>query len=248
MPAIVAFGVIVVVGHNLLDGIDPADLGPLSWLWNVLHVPGLLGNFEPGHWALFVLYPLIPWIGVMALGYALGALVETPALHDDSARRTRLWLIAGGALLVAFVAIRAIDGYGDPMPWTEQATTTRTVLAFFDVDKYPPSLDFILATFGVASLVLAGLEHVRGPLATFLGTFGRVPMFYYLLHIPLIHAASYLINGLVNGVWQVHEPGWGFGLPVVYAAWVGAVAVLSLPCRWFAGVKSRRRDWWLGYL
>ena len=184
----------------------------------------------------------------MALGYAFGALVDTPALRDDLTRRTRLWLVAGAAMLVGFVVVRALDRYGDPAPWAEQATTARTIMSFLDVSKYPPSLDFILATFGAAALVLAGLEHLRGPVASILRTFGRVPMFFYLLHLPLLHTASYVVNGIVNGVWQTHAPGWGFGLPIVYVAWLVAVALLYIPCRWFAGVKSRRRDWWLGYL
>lgn len=248
MPVIIGFGVALVAGHDLLDSIDPSDLGSFAWLWNVLHVPGMIGSWAPGKWALFVLYPLIPWIGVMALGYAFGALVERPALQDDRGRRARLWLIAGGAMLVAFVAIRALDTYGDPAHWAHQATDARTVMAFLDVSKYPPSLDYLLATVGVAAIVLAGLEHLRGPIAAVLRTYGRVPLFFYLLHIPLIHLVSFPINGLINGVWSSHDPGWGFGLPMVYAVWLGVVAALYLPCRWFGDVKARRRDWWLGYL
>jgi uncharacterized membrane protein len=216
----------------------------------VLHVRATFGAARGEGVGGFVLYPLIPWIGVMALGYGFGALVDSPALRDDQRRRARVFAGAGAALLVLFVAIRAVDRYGDPSPWAHQASAMRTVMSFLDVSKYPPSLDYLLATIGVGLLVLAALEHLRGPVAAVLRTYGRVPLFYYVLHLVLIASSALIGFRLYNGAWpdRGSHSGWGFDLPIVYLVWVLVVIALYLPCRWFAGVKQRRRDWWLGYL
>jgi len=250
MKALIALAVAMIVGHDLLDRIDPDALGPFAGAWRVLHVPGPLGARPGEGLGGFVLYPLVPWIGVMALGYAFGAWVETPALRDDPRRRSRTFAVAGAAMLALFVAIRAFDVYGDPSPWSHQATAARTVMSFLELSKYPPSLDYLLATIGVGLLVLAALEHLRDPIAQVLRVYGRVPLFYYVLHLFVI-ATSALIGFVVStGAWPDHasHSGWGYDLPVVYLVWALVVIALYVPCRWFAGVKQRRRDWWLGYL
>ena len=239
IAAVAAFGVVMIAGHNLLDGVEPARLGTLGWLWYVLHVP---------HPPVF--YPLVPWIGVMAAGYGLG-----PLLRFESARRRRVLALLGSALTIAFVVLRALNGYGDPGPWSVQASGPFTVLSFLNVTKYPPSLLFLLMTLGPAITLLPLLERCSGPGARFFVVYGRVPLFYYVLHLYLIHAlavgvaylAGYDLRAFFT-IFALFPKEYGFGLPVVYLAWLAVVATLYLPCRWFAGVKQRRHDVWLSYL
>jgi uncharacterized membrane protein len=241
-----AIGVIALAligGHNLLDGVSPETFGQWAWLWNVIHVQGRT-SFA------FVLYPLIPWIGVMALGFCAGAVFEFDA------RRRRSILLGAGTLAIAlFVGLRAANGYGDPQPWVAQATPTLTFLSFINVHKYPPSLLYLLITLGFASLLLAFLEMARGRLVGVLNTFGRVPLFFYVLHIVLAHLAAGLValatgrgDMVLANLFLFMPDEWGFDLTGVYVAWVAVLLTLYPACRWFADVKKRRRDWWLSYL
>jgi len=197
----------------------------------------------------------------MAAGYAFGALYEM-----DAARRRRLLLIMGAIATALFFILRAINRYGDPSPWAKQSTVSFTLISFFNVTKYPPSLLFLLMTLGPAFLALAWFE-VRKSNSTnahssrvrnFFVTFGRVPLFFYLLQWPTAHLTSivaHLIAGKPIG-WMFGSqiqtagppPGMGFGLLVVYVCWISGVILLYPLCKWFAGVKQRRRDWWLSYL
>lgn len=245
-PAIAAIGLALVLGHNLFDGVAPASLGPLGTLWTVLHVPGFV---VPG--VLFVGYPLVPWIGVMALGYALGAVY-----HWEPARRRRFLVRAGLAATVAFVVLRAAHLYGDPQSWTTQRDAAMTLASFLNVRKYPPSLHFLLMTLGPALVALALLERAHGAVARRVAVYGQVPFFYYAVHFTLVHVlavALALVQGgtaafLVGSLATAKPPWYGVGLPGVYVAWTLVVLALYEPCRWFAGVKARRRDWWLVYL
>ena len=257
--AIAAVGLAMIFLHNLLDGVRSADAGALRWLWVVLHEPNVLMP-RPGA-IMFVAYPLVPWVGVMAAGYAFGELLT---LERD--RRRRLLFIVGGAAVALFVALRATNAYGDPTPWSAQGRGAwYTLLSFLNTQKYPPSLLFLLMTLGPSVIALAlldrkGAGEPSGLLRPFV-VFGRVPMFYYLLHVPLIHLAavafSYakygraewlFLNWPPPGAPQLEPPGYGYDLPVVYLVWLGVVAALYPVCRWFAAVKSRRRDAWLSYL
>ncbi|HYC33859.1 MAG TPA: heparan-alpha-glucosaminide N-acetyltransferase domain-containing protein [Gemmatimonadales bacterium] len=248
LPAVAAAGVVMISGHNALDGIRPEALGAWGPLWAVLHVQAAVPL--AGGRVLFVAYPLVPWIGVMAAGYAFGALFSRPA--DE---RRRLFLRLGIGLALGFLVLRAANLYGDPSPWTEQASPARTLLSFLNTTKYPPSLLFLLMTLGPAIILLPALERLSGPPARFLGTIGRVPLFYYLLHIYLIHATALAVGTLAGfppsmflTLWARPPEGWGYPLPVVYLVWAGVVLALYPACRWFAAVKARRRDAWLGYL
>jgi uncharacterized membrane protein len=243
MRAIVLFSVVVICGHNFLDSIQPQDVGEWSSLWSVLHVFGPIPH-------AFVAYPLIPWIAVMSLGYCIGALFELP-----QQQRVQRFMWLGTASLVAFVVLRAPNVYGDPADWTLQSTTVRTLLSFVNVQKYPPSLHYLLITLGVGLLSLAAFESVRGKVGEVLRTFGRVPLFFYGLQVALAHLAAG-IAGYATGFGstlftvdflQVPQE-WGFSLPVVYLAWILVLATLYPACRWFAAVKRRRSDWWLSYL
>jgi uncharacterized membrane protein len=248
MPAVAAVGMAMILGHNLLDGITPESLGAWGPLWIFLHVQAMvpLGSSQN----LLVAYPLIPWIGVMAAGYAFGTLLLRP-----ERQRRRTLLLLGSALTLAFLLIRVVNVYGDPAPWTAQETAGRTVLSFLNTTKYPPSLQFLLMTLGPAIAVLPLFERLTGPVARAVIVFGRVPLFFYVLHLYLIHALALTVGALAGfdpgqflHLWMRLPEGWGYGLPVVYLVWAGVVLALYPACRWFAGVKARRREAWLSYL
>jgi uncharacterized membrane protein len=239
-PLITAVAVVMIAGHNLFDGVAPESFGEFAWLWSLLHVqsPIPVG---------FVAYPLTPWIGVMALGYVLGAVYEL-----DPPRRRRQLFRWGAAALGLFVLLRFLNGYGDPQPWSVQASASHTLLSFLNVEKYPPSLLYLLLTLGAGMLALAALENARGSLAAMLRTFGRVPLFFYVAHIALAHLAAGLVAltaglgvSVLTNVFVFAPEGWGFGLPVVYLAWLLVIATLYPACRWYAEVRQRRTDWWL---
>lgn len=253
--AITTFGVAMIVGHNALDGIKPESWGSWAWLWRVLHARGAI-EFAPGY-RLFAGYPLIPWIGVMAAGYGFGSVL----LRERSVRRPWVFRLGLG-LTVAFVLLRFANLYGNPEPWTAQSRPGFAILSFLDTHKYPPSLCYLLMTLGPALMLLALLDRGREPLPWLkpVLVFGRVPLFYYLLHIPLIHGMAILIERIRFG-----HAEWLFGVPfrppptpappnaghsllVVYAVWITAVVLLYPACQWFADLKRRRRDAWLSYL
>ncbi len=246
---ICAIAIVMIVGHNLLDGIHAADFGSAGWIWNILHEPKRL-TLAPGV-QLYALYALIPWAGVMAFGYALG-----PEFARPSSERQRRFLVLGATITAGFVALRLSNLYGDPAEWQVQETTLSTVLSMLNVEKYPPSLLYLMMTLGPGLMLLAAFERARGTLATWITTFGRVPLLYYVAHIFLIHAlavvAAWVMLGDTSwlfGALPSNKPaGWGFGLPVVYAVWLLVVVTLYPMCRWFAHVKRRRDDWWLSYL
>jgi uncharacterized membrane protein len=237
---VAALSIVTIVGHNLLDRIPPSPL------WQILHIPGFV---IPGK--LFVAYPLIPWVAVMSLGYALADIYRW-----DAQRRRRFLLRTGALTTAAFVAIRYMNGYGDPIPWSPMPTIGLTVASFLNVLKYPPSLDFLLMTLGPILIALAFTEGVRGRVADWLMVYGRVPLFYYIVHIFLAHAVAVVLalvqGGELRRIPVVNDPGsipawYGVSLPGVYVAWALVVALMYVPCRWYAGLKARRNDWWLRY-
>jgi len=242
-----AFAVLVILGHNLLDGIAPAAFGGFAPLWTLLHVQG---PFSLG----FVSYPLIPWVAVMALGFVMGAMYDMPV-----ERRRSLLRRAGIIAITAFVVLRISNAYGDPNPWVAHGDITATLMSFFDVEKYPPSLLYLLATLGLCWLCLAAAESFGSRLASgfasVLEVFGRVPLFVYVMHIVVAHLLAGLIawsmgygTTVLTNVFMFFPKEWGFGLPVVYTAWLAVLALLYPLCRWFGELKRRRSDWWLAYL
>ncbi len=261
LPAVVGVGVVLTVGHNLLDPIVPQDLGSFAWLWIVAHegsmrsqMPILLGDPGP---ALVVIYPCLPWIGVMALGYAFGPLCARPR---DERRRTLLRL--GSALTVAFALLRLANVYGNPTPWVPQGSALMTIASFLNCEKYPPSLLYLLMTLGPAIVLLALLDREPGAVGRVLVTFGRVPLFYYVIHLYLIHLSSRALYLVTHGealssvgtslrtlTGQASWPEWyGHDLPVVYIAWVLVVLALYPACTWYADVKRRSHSRLLSYL
>ena len=247
LAAIVGIGGAMIVGHNLFDGVDPRSLGPLGPLWSMLHVQGPI---RWGHgWTFMVMYPLIPWVGVMAVGYAFGALYSRPS----EARRGPI-LAIGALLTLGFVALRALDAYGDPGSWSPQRDPLYTVLSFLNCQKYPPSLLFLLMTLGPSLLLLGAFERGIPRLARPLVVFGRVPLFYYIVHLAVADLLT--VVGAVAEYGRdtakafAHGPptDFGFSLGIVYLVWIGLVVALYPLCRWYAGVKARRQARWLSYL
>jgi uncharacterized membrane protein len=247
-PLVAAFGLLMIGGHNLLDSIESSNAA-----WSILHSPNFILK-SPQH-SVFVAYALIPWVGVTAAGYGLGQIYSWP-----SERRRAFLLRAGLGVTAAFVILRGINIYGDPVPWTTQKSAAFTVLSFLNTNKYPPSLSFLLMTLGPALLFLWAVD---GGTPRFLRpalVLGKVPMFYYVLHIPLIHLLAVVVCYARYG--QVHwmfespsvdkfpitpPPGWGYSLPIVYLIWAFVVVALYPLCRWFAALKQRRSDAWLSY-
>ena len=244
---VAALAVVTIACHNLLDPLQPQSFGSFAGLWHALHLPGFV---IPN--VLFVGYPLVPWIGVMALGYALADVYEwTPD------RRRRFLLMAGAVAVVAFIALRAVNGYGNTFPWSEQRTPALTVASFLNLRKYPPSLQFLLMTLGPTLIFLALAERLRGGFASFLSVYGRVPLFFYVAHIFVAHAVAMLLAFAQGGEWRRIQiisapqliPDWyGVSLPGVYVAWAIVVLLLYYPCRRFSRLKDTRTDWWLRYL
>lgn len=286
-----AFGLVVVLGHNILDRFSQSlytmvEQSHWGWLWQVMYLGGPIQTGEHGP-TLFVLYSIVPWVGVMALGYVFGCAI----IRDEQPRR-RTCLMLGTACVVLFLVLRGFNLYGDPRPWVApahpasvQSQTSGTPasataasplpqqaspatpprrpqapawISFLNTTKYPASLLFLLMTLGPMLLVLPLLENAGGRVATVLKMFGRVPFFYYVLHIPLIHLAAVIVSLLRTGsvapwLFMNHPvmnppspPGYVWSLGLLYLVWVIVVAVLYVPCRWFAGLKQRRKD--IGFL
>jgi len=245
-----AIGAAIVFGHNLLDPVWPAasTTGTTGPLWVVLHARQL---YEVGPLSIYFVYPLLPWIGVMLLGYGAAGLFELPA----KTRNARLLRI-GISLAIAFILLRALNVYGDPRQWqVYSGRTAASVMSFLATTKYPPSLLYILMTLGPAAIVCAFADRARGPIKDALVTLGRAPLAFYVAHFFVIHSLALLL-GVAEGftpqqfltTYHYFPKGFGVGLPGVYLVWVLVVVMVYPLCRWVAAVKARRQDWWLSYV
>ncbi|MBI5472775.1 MAG: DUF1624 domain-containing protein [Ignavibacteriae bacterium] len=245
---IALFALSVIVLHNAFDTTSPNAFGSYAWLWKILHVRDeiRLGGgsvFEPQ-------YPLIPWVGLCAIGYAFGRTftIEAP-------RRRRAILLLGVGLTIGFIILRATNLYGDPQPWHEQDELMRTAFSFVNTQKYPPSLLFVMMTIGPSLIALALLERSAGLVAQRIMVFGRVPLFYYILHLFVIHGLALFI-GVLQGFpataflhsYGGFPAGFGFSLPAVYAFWFLVILLLYPVCLWYAHVKARHKSVLLSYL
>jgi len=238
--ALASLALLIVAGHNLFDSVRAEDLGNMSWVWHMMHEPGLVPLGDSA--TLYILYPLLPWIGVMAAGYLLG-----PLMQLEEKARQQLLLRLGAAITLGFIILRASNLYGDPAPWTAQETLLSTVLSLLNCEKYPPSLLYLMMTLGPALMLLAWSDQVGGPLASLLATFGRVPFFYYVIHIYLIHALAVATGFAITGVLTT-TPEINFNLASVYLIWLILLVLLYPMCRWFAELKESGRGWWWRYL
>jgi uncharacterized membrane protein len=260
---IAALGLCTIATHNLLDRIDPAWFGKFYWAWTLLHTPGRIAITD--NFSFSVLYVLIPWIGVMAAGFAFGTLLIRPD-------RRKWTFTLGISATVLFFLLRGFNLYGNGTaglpfgfprsagPWSIQPTLSLSVISFFNTLKYPPSLDYLLMTLGPSLIVLGLLDGVKAArgLSRILLVYGRVPLFYYVLHLYLIHLIAMVValishqpilHGHLSVDFAQRPPGYGHSLPFVYAMWILAVAILYLPCSWFMALRARRRDLtWLSYL
>ncbi|RKE90853.1 DUF1624 domain-containing protein [Ichthyenterobacterium magnum] len=252
---ILIIGFIIVTGHNLLDGIVMQGNSFRSIAWYILHQSNIITINSTSDIGIF--YPILPWIGLMVLGYSLGYFYQ----KDYSPVLRKIWLLrlGFGAILLFFI-LRGINIYGDLVPWTTQKNTTYTILSFFNVTKYPPSLAYILITIGPSLLFLYVIEPVKNKVTNFFLVFGRVPLFYYFMHILVIHL--FAIIGVINlgGNWQdmiltkdVFSSGkllnYGYSLFTVYVIWVGVIVLLYFPSKKYMLYKANNRDkWWLSYL
>lgn len=261
-------GVVMIAAHNLMDShmgalLDSLDQNRLSGVWKIFYVGFFAGpvQFGPHGPNLIVLYSIVPWIGVMAAGYAFGKIVVL-----ESAQRKRLCLAIGLSAIGLFLVLRGFNLYGDPRPW-HAATQGRNgmppmpaLFSFLNTTKYPASLCFLLMTLGPIITLMPLIEGLGGALARRISLFGRVPFFYYMLHIPLIHALALMVSkirlGFVSPWLFTNHPmgnpeppeGYVWSLPLLYLVWGIAIVLLYLACRWFAALKASRDDWWLKYL
>ena len=261
-----AVGLVIIAGHNILDGRFwqlAESIGERQWagLWKILYFGFFAGpvTLGPGGPRLMVLYSIVPWVGVMAAGYAFGTVVAS-----DAERRRRLCLRIGLSAVALFLVLRGFNLYGDPGDWGVASHDGRpsmpALFSFLNTTKYPASLLFLLMTLGPTIALIPLLETARGAVAKGLALFGRVPFFFYMLHIPLIHVLAIVVSlvamGSVSPWLFANHPmgnppapdGYTWSLGLLYLVWVATIVLLYFPCRWFADLKARRHDWWLSYL
>ncbi len=252
--AVLAVGAAICALHPLFAAATADASGALAVLRSLTLVPGYFAEAK-----VLAFYAFVPWLGVMCLGFGLG-----PLFGSDPARRRRAILLIAPSMLALFLLLRWLDGYGDPVPWQPMDSSLRTLFSFLNVSKYPPSPDYVLVTLGVSLLLFLALEHLGGPLARWLLTFGRTPLFTYVAHIYLMHGLM-LVTAVATGfpalvAFDVFPTSflasaprlvtieWGFSLGVVYLVWLTVLVLLYPLSRWFERVKRSRRDWWLSYL
>ncbi|MBC8089467.1 MAG: DUF1624 domain-containing protein [Phycisphaerae bacterium] len=261
--AVLVVGLIIVFGHNALDTFGVPQWLPgralpslFTKLYQVVHHAGFFpvdmqqtGQL-PGP-IVFVGYPVLPWIGVIALGYCFAHVYTW-----NAERRIRVLTVVGVSMIALFVALRVLNVYGNPQKWVEGATAVQTAFSFMNLQKYPPSLDFLLATLAPCMLVLALVDRkpLTSTIAQWFMTFGRVPLFFFLIQWPYVHVAGFLtaltlgqpLTGftanLVDYAFGPTPAPWGGPLWLVYIAWMSGALLLYFPCRWYASLRARRRD------
>ena len=238
---------ITIFAHNLLDSnsyFGDATIngeGWLPWLWTFLHEDGAI--FVDGNYFYYAAYPLIPWFAVMSLGYCFGAIYKM-----EEAARKKLLIRLGFVVTGGFILLRAVNVYGDPGPWSGQESLGLTIISFFNTEKYPPSLSYLLMTLGPSMFVLAYTEKWSSKVSRMISVYGQVPFFYYILHLFLAHLVAVFI-GLFKGFsldvamqpfWMYPE-GYGLSLGWAYVFWILVVSALYLPCVWYANLKKRNK-------
>jgi uncharacterized membrane protein len=252
---ILAISIIIIAGHNMLDGVHVQGNTLPAFGWALLHDQRF---FTWHHEQFLVGYPLIPFIAITPLGYCLGQLYNS---SYDAEKRKKILLTIGASAIALFIVLRFSNVYGDPVKWSTQKDAFFTFLSFLNVNKYPPSLLYVLLTCGSACLFLAFTEKVQNGVVKVVSVYGRVPMFYYLIHIYVIHLVALVASALTAGqdwhIWLLKKPVWfttdlkgyGFSLPVAYLVWIAVVVVLYPLCKRYDAYKqSHKHKWWLSYL
>ncbi|MBC8034583.1 MAG: DUF1624 domain-containing protein [Chitinophagaceae bacterium] len=250
---ILTLGCVIVLGHNLLDYPEAELKGNAGLWWDLLHH----GQFTPyliipGH-VLLVAYAFLPWTGIIILGYCMG---KWFAPNTNAALRKKRLVTTGLLLIGLFILLRVINQYGDPLPWKPQGSAMFTLMSFLNISKYPPSLMYTCVTIGPALLVLAALQNTTSRVTSVLNIYGRVPFFYYLLHLYLIHVlcmiaffvAGYTAADIPSRPFFFRPNSFGYPLWAVYIVWLLAIALLYPVCRWYDRYKSSHRKWWLSYV
>ena len=255
LKGILALGFLIVFGHDLLHNINLQTHDPVLVVWTFVHQAGFIELHE-GKFAL-VPYPFLPWLGIMLLGYCMGEWFQN---GFDHRKRKRMLIATGIGAVMLFLILRSFDVYGDPSPWMQQKNFTYSVMSFLNVTKYPVSLQYTLITLGPIVILLAYLENVRSAVWRPFTIFGRVPLFYYVLHFYLLHLGA-LILYMANSRKNLAEidfhfnagfgglpPGYGYPLAAAYVAWISVVVMLYPLCKAYDRYKSRHKQPWLSYL
>ncbi|WP_136479842.1 DUF1624 domain-containing protein [Cognatitamlana onchidii] len=248
-------GFVILFGHNILDSIVLKGDSLAAILWYILHQGGQLATGPNS--VIGAYYPVLPWIGIIILGFCLGTLYD----KSFKSRTRQKWLIIlGFGAVILFFIVRGLNVYGDLSPWSYQSTTTKTIMSFFKVTKYPPSLAYSLITLGPALLFLFAIENIKNKITDFLLVFGRVPLFYYFLHILVIHLLAVLGLIMLNGNWRdmiltantfknATLINYGYSIAIVYMVWCFVIALLYYPCKRYMLYKANNKNkWWLSYL
>jgi uncharacterized membrane protein len=250
-PLILIFSCLIIFGHNFLDGIH----FPNNFLWSVIHEAAVFRFSE--HLIFYVDYPILPWVAVMSLGYWLGRFYDKDFLDS---KRQKFFNTIGVSAIVFFFVLRWSNLYGDLNIWTTYDIGSKTLMSFLNISKYPPSLLYLLITLGVMFIFLANTERLKGSIVNFFTVFGRVPFFYYIIHIYLIHFLAMVFAELSGFGWQfmvledwiaemTRLRGYGFSLWVVYVIWISVIAMLYPLCKWYDRYKINHKEkWWLSYL
>jgi len=251
-PVIAAIALFIVVGHNILDYVQLSQEGPGHNLVTVfLSAVGSVIPLSTTR-AIVELYAVIPWTGAMLMGYVFGTLYKT---GTNAEKRRRVLFLSGISFTSLFIALRLINHYGDPAPWAIQRNTVHTVLSFLNASKQPPSLIFFSMTLGPIMILLSIAEKINNRATAVCEVYGNVPYFYFILHLCLLRVINILLI-LLEGlpmkspgsplVWQA--PGFGHPLWAVYLFWIGVVALLYYPCKWYGNYKRTHGSWWLSFV
>ena len=252
---ILAVGVVLVFGHNLLEGISVSGITFNDYVWYTLYQPEFL-ILESGNVINFV-YPILPWIGLMALGYVLGTFYRRD-YDPDKRKKMLLWI--GISSVALFFILRGINLYGEPNIWIEQSTSTFSTLSFLNTTKYPPSLHFLLMTMGPALIFLALSENIKSKVGNFISTFGKVPFFFYVVHLYFVHflASAWLVYQgeewstyviTAEEIMSGRLGRFGVSLEAVYVIWILVIVMLYPLCRWYQSYKAGHPEKrWLSYL
>lgn len=256
--AILTIGALIVLGHNALDFVEANTVFKANFWWDLFHSGSFKFYTISGNSTALLVYPFLPWTGLMLLGYCIGKLFESNISVKQRAKKLR---VGGILLLLFFIVVRFTNLYGDPIDWASQPTFIQTFLSFIKINKYPPSLMFMCITIGSGMIALSYLENVKNKFTVVMRTYGRTAFFYYILHLYLIHliaVAFYFIHGnTMSEVWNIGKnfpflfvvPGQGENLIVVYTIWIAVVITLYPVCKWYDNYKTKHKEkWWLSYL
>jgi uncharacterized membrane protein len=251
-PVILTLGICIVFGHNMLDYPEDANNQKVGFWWDLIHHGRFTFYPYAQNRGILIAYAFLPWTGIMVMGYCMGKLFE-PAFN--ALKRRKILIYLGLGLVLLFFVLRGINEYGNPFPWSEQRNGIYTFLSFMNVQKYPPSLMYVCITIGPALIFLALTEKIQNKLGSVLIIYGKVPLFYYVIHFFLIHAICVITLSIVGYSLKdaivpqfPFRPQFGFDLLGVYIFWLLVLVIMYPLCRWYSRYKGTHHQWWLSYL